>query len=244
MKCILLCAGYGTRLYPLTKDTAKPLLPVRGKPIVEFILDKVSCLDNADKVYVVTNHRFYDQFVRWQKTCNCRIPVEIIDDGSLNNKDRLGSIGDLRLVIEQKQIHDDIMVIGGDNIFSFDLDLFKDKAVNAQDSSYIGVYNLNGRMEANKYGVVSLTDTGEVSSFKEKPKIIDKSHLVSMCLYYFSREKLPLLERFVNESRDHDRFGDFIQWLVANDKVSGHEFFGDWYDIGDIDSYTEAICTF
>ncbi len=244
MKAIILCAGYGTRLYPLTRETAKPLLPIRGKPIVEFICDKLQDIEGLNHIYLVTNHRFYEQFVQWQGGYAGSISISVIDDGSLNNNDRLGSIGDLRLVIDKKQVDEDVLVLGGDNMFSFKLEDLIKFSRSVPQSPLIGVYNLNGRMKANKYGVVTLNSRNEVADFVEKPKKVNGSHMISMCMYYFPKNTLPLLETFVKESDAHDRAGDYIRWLLGKGKVYAYPYEGDWFDIGDIESYTQAICTF
>lgn len=244
MKAILLCAGYGTRLYPLTRDTAKPLLPVRGKPIVEFICDKLQGIDELDHVYVVSNSRFYKQFESWREGYSGKKALTIVDDGSLNHKDRLGSIGDLRLVIKRENIDDDTLVLGGDNMFSFGLEELLSFSRQVPGAPLIGVYNLNGRMKANKYGVVTLNEQNEVSCFVEKPKVIQDSHMISMCMYFFPKATLGLLDTFIRESDTHDRAGDYIRWLLGKGKVYGYPYEGEWYDIGDIESYTQAICTF
>jgi glucose-1-phosphate thymidylyltransferase len=67
MKCIILAAGYATRLYPLTKNKPKPLLDVAGKPILEHILEKVSKVTDINEVFIVTNDRFYPCFIEWKK---------------------------------------------------------------------------------------------------------------------------------------------------------------------------------
>ena len=244
MKTIILCAGYGTRLYPLTKNVAKPLLPIRDKPIVEFITDKVRLIDNMDGIYIVTNHRFFPQFEKWRENYSCDLPVTVIDDGSVNLKSRLGAIGDLKLVIENCHIEEDILVIGGDNMFSFSFDEFLRFFRTVPSRTLIGVYNLNEKLKANKYGMVRLTDKNEVIEFIEKPEKITGSYFVSMCLYCFPKGKLFLLKDFVNGGNSCDNFGDYIQWLITRDKVYGYRCEGEWFDIGDMDSYTEAICAF
>src|SRR5690554_1010306 len=121
MKCLILAAGYATRLYPLTEDTPKPLLEVAGKSILERLLDKISVIDKIDHVYVVTNSRFAEQFQNWVGNYQYSKPLTVIDDGTTSNENRLGAIGDIQFVIEQTGISDDLMILAGDNLFDFDL---------------------------------------------------------------------------------------------------------------------------
>src|SRR5690554_4677538 len=121
MKCLILAAGYATRLYPLTKDTPKPLLQVAGKTILERLLDKISVIEKIDHVYVVTNARFAQAFEDWVGGYQYSKPITVINDGTTSNENRLGAIGDIQYVLEQTKINDDLMVLAGDNLFDFDL---------------------------------------------------------------------------------------------------------------------------
>ena len=121
MKCLILAAGYATRLYPLTKDTPKPLLEVAGKSILERLLDKISLIEKIDHVYVVTNSRFAKAFGDWVEQYTYTKPLTVIDDGTTSNDNRLGAIGDIQFVIEQVGLADDLMILAGDNLFDFDL---------------------------------------------------------------------------------------------------------------------------
>jgi len=244
MKSIILAAGYGTRLYPLTKDRAKPLLPVRGKPIIEYIVRKIEHIEQVDEIFIVSNHRFYAQFKEWADNFVSNVPIHIIDDGSTNPNNRLGAIKDLALVIDGYNIHDDILIAGGDNIFSFSLKEFIDSAKMRSEHTYIGLFNMNGKLKAKKYGMVALDRQGKVSAFYEKPEKLNGANLVSMCLYYLPKEKANRIQQYIDQNLDLDQIGSYFQWLVENDSVYGHVFDGEWFDIGDIESYTEAVCSF
>ena len=244
MKCILLAAGYGTRLYPLTKDTAKPLLPIRGKPIIEHIVEKVQVLDNVDEIVVVSNHRFHSDFVKWAENCPCTIPIKVIDDGSTNVNDRLGAIKDLALAIEKASIHDDILIIGGDNIFDFSLEDFISHAFEKKPNTIIGAFNLNGKTTAKKFGMVALDKNHRVVQFLEKPEHVDPHHLVALCLYFLPKEKVQRLYEYLGHGHDQDAIGNFFKWLAQHDHVYGYSFNGTWLDIGDIEAYSEAVMIF
>ena len=259
MKSIILCAGYGTRLYPLTKDTPKALLPIRGKPILEYICDKITSLDNVDEVFIVVNGRFFEQFKRWLNNYPASIPIRLVNDGSRNHKDRLGAVGDLALVVKKYNINDDILVLGGDNLFDFSLSEFIKHSLNINPNPLIGIYNLKGS-RIKKYGVVKTDREGRIIDFYEKPSHLNGSSLVSLCLYYLPKEIFSSLDEYINYTQhptpknlyptpstlhpNLDSIGNYIKWLVKNHKVYGYKFSGNWFDIGDIDSYTEAVCSF
>ena len=237
MKAIIMAAGYATRLYPLTKDKPKPLLPVGGKPIIEYIIDKLKAFQDIDTIYVVTNNKFYDHFVQWQEGFDYNIPIEILNDGTLSNDDRLGAIGDMNFVINQKKINDDLIVVAGDNLFDFDLNKLK----NFADDKNIVIcgYDVNDYKLATQYGIVSVDDNGKVLSFVEKPEN-PPSTLAALGIYVFKKDKVALITKYINDGNIADAPGYFIQWAYKNDEVYSYIFNGIWYDIGDLTSYQTA----
>jgi len=244
MKAIILCAGYGTQVSPLTKDTPKPLLSVRGKPIIEYIVNKISSLEKVDEIIVVTNQKFLLKFRQWLLDFHSRIPVKIVSDGSLSNKDRFGAIRDLDFIVKKENLNDDLLVVGGDNLFNFELDVFIKSSSDRKSDASIGIYDLNGRTRANKYGIVYLDKESKVTNFDEKPSRLNGSRLVSLCLYFLPKDTLSLIGSYLSTNNDSDSIGNYIKWLAKNYNVYGFNFDGDWFDIGDIDSYTEAVCSF
>ena len=181
MKQIILAAGYATRLYPLTQNTPKPLLPVGGRPMLEHVLDSSEAIGGIDHTYVVTNDKFTGHFEDWRRTQPHRT-CTVVNDGTTSNEDRLGAIGDLHWVIEQHGIDDDLLVIAGDNLFTGDLSGFGARCRETQ-TPVLGVYDVGSLEEATKYGVVAVNDTGQISSFEEKPAQ-PQSTLIGIALYY------------------------------------------------------------
>ncbi len=236
MKVILPAAGYGTRLYPLTIDKPKALLKICEKPIIEYIIEKIRRLPEVDGVYIVSNNRFYNDFLEWQRRMN--IPgVEIINDGTNSNDDRLGTVGDILFAIKKGKISDDILVINSDNIFSFDLgDLIHKKCENV-----IGVFDVGSLGIARNMGSPVLDENLRVISFKEKDPDVN-STLCSVGIYLFRKRTLELFERYILEGNKPDRSGDFVSWLCQRTEVFGHTFGSSdfWFDIGSLESYREA----
>lgn len=243
MKALILAAGYATRLYPLTKDKPKPLLTIRKKPIIEYIINKIESLEQIDEILIVTNQKFIGQFQAWLNNSPSLKPIKLINDGSLNEKDRRGAIGDIALAIKEKNIEDDLLVVAGDNLFSSGLNNFIETAYSRYPHNFIGIYNLNGKLKPNKFGVVQINNEQEIIDFEEKPAY-PKSSLIAMCIYFFPKENLHLIERYLSQNGHADAPGHYISWLTKSNKVYGHTFSGNWHDIGDIDAYTEAVFTF
>ena len=242
MKCLLLGAGYATRLYPLTKDRPKPLLPVGGVPILQRTCERLFDLECLDRIYLVTNHRFASNYESWLQDYTAQrklpVPIKIIDDQTMTPEDRLGAIGDIDFVIRQAKVDDDLMVIAGDNLILFDL---KDLVAFAakKDSSAACLKEIGDLEKMSLYGTVEVDGEGRITNFEEKPTK-PRSTLASIGVYYFRKEHVPLFRKFLEESGGKDAPGYYIQWLHRQIPLYGHVIEGDWFDIGDLDSYNQA----
>lgn len=238
MKALILAAGYATRLFPLTLNKAKPLLMVGGKPIIEYIFDHIEDIEDLSEVYIVTNHKFYNDFVVWAKKFGFKRPVMVVDDKTLSNDDRLGAIGDINFVLEKEKINDSLLIIAGDNLFDFDIKPFVEFGKNKK-SACVGVYDLPNKSLLCKYGVLSLSGDLKVVEFQEKPAA-PKGSMISMGLYYFPKEKLGDFRQYIKEGNRPDQPGNYISWLSKKEDVYGFAFKQNWYDIGDQVSLKEA----
>jgi len=233
MKALILAAGYATRLYPLTKKYPKPLLEVKGRAIIDYIIAKLGVVGPINEIYIVTNSKFISNFRKWAKTVSSSQKITLVDDLTKNNQDRLGAIGDINFVIKKKKIQEDLLVVGGDNLFSGSLQGFLDAAGKNNAPTSLGLYRLKRKIDARRYGVVKLDQLKRVISFQEKPKH-PQSNLVAMCLYYISKNYLNLINVYMHdEKRKADATGSYIAWLKDRVDVYGYVFSGSWFDIGD-----------
>jgi glucose-1-phosphate thymidylyltransferase len=233
MKVLILAAGYATRLYPLTKKYPKPLLEIKGRPIINYIIDKISSVKEVNEIYVVTNSKFIGTFRRWAKTIKSAKKITLVDDLTKNNRDRLGSMGDIDFLITRKKIKDDLLVVGGDNLFNGSLKGFLGAAKKNIPDVSIGVYRLKQKKDASRYGVVKLDTHKKVISFQEKPRQ-PQSSLVAMCLYFIPKACLGLVKEYIRGSKNKiDAAGGYIAWLKDRADVYGYVFEGFWFDIGD-----------
>jgi len=244
------------------------LLRVKNKPILEYIIEKLEAADNASEIIIVTNSKFIAKFRQWKKKALVKAPLTLVDDRTKSNADRLGAIGDVNFVINKKRIKEDILVIGGDNLFSGSLSKFLSFAQNNKPAVTIGLYKLKDLKDASKYGVAKLDSESRVVHFEEKPKS-PASRLVAMCLYYIPSECLGLIKEYI-KNKTHpalsstppnrnggcaahrgngsvcasaakaDATGNYIDWLKDKIKTYGFVFKGSWYDIGDFKYLTEA----
>ncbi|MCX5696644.1 MAG: nucleotidyltransferase family protein [Candidatus Omnitrophica bacterium] len=244
MKALILAAGYATRLYPLTKEYPKPLLEVAGRPLIDYIVTKLQRVKEIDEILVVTNSKFVNKFRHWQENINSPKRISVVDDLTASHDNKLGAIGDIRFVIDKARLKDDLLVIGGDNLFDDGLDDFLSFVKTRTDSPVIGAFNIGDKLKAKKYGVVKLDAQNKIAVFQEKPAA-PKSTLVAMCLYYFPKKCLGLIKEYMESKSDkHDATGFYIDWLKDKVPVYAFIFRGRWYDIGAPDFYEEANRSF
>ena len=235
MKVIILAAGYATRLYPLTLYTPKPLLDVAGKPLVEHILEKVAELP-VDEIFIVTNAQFYPHFCIWKEHYSS-LPVVLVNDSTTSNDNRLGSLGDICYVCEQYGLDDDIMVLAGDNLFSFSLqEMYALFTIHRK--SVVALYDVHDSVLAQQYGIVAIDDNARIVHCEEKP-LKPRSTLASTCMYVFPREVLHHLAYFTKKFTT-DRTGDFLTWLYGRETVLGYVTEKPWFDIGTIEQLEKA----
>ena len=236
MKAILLAAGYGTRLRPLTDDRPKHLLPVGGRPMLDWILHWVRELDDVDGVHLVTNSRFAPDFARWAEPRG----VTVHDDRTTSNDDRLGAVGDLRLVIESAGLEDDELFVVGDDMLELSLpDFVAWWRAKSQPASAVPLHDVGDLGLATHYGIVA-TDTDErIVHFVEKPSD-PLSTLAATVAYLLPPEHVRLVGSYLDEGRSPDNAGGFLGWLARRERVYGHRFEGSWYDIGDRTQLLEA----
>lgn len=240
MKVLILGAGYATRLYPLTLTQPKPLLPVAGKPMIDYVMDNLAAISGIDRVYVVTNAKFAGHFQKWADDYGQRAPFAftIVNDGSTDDSNKLGAIGDLNLVLQREQVDDDLIVVAGDNLFSEKLGAFGEFC-RAKNAPVLGLYDVGSLDAAKKYGVVAVNRDGVIADFKEKPEQ-PASTLIGIALYYYPRAVLPLVAQYLAEGNNPDQPGRLVQWLFPRMPVFTWTVPGLWYDIGSKETLEEA----
>lgn len=233
MRILILAAGYGTRLYPLTINLPKPLVPVCNKPLMNFLMDKIGIIKKefpVKNVSVVSNNKFYKNFINWKKKYKAQ--VDIINDGSNTPADRLGAVKDIKFSIAGK--YDDWLILGGDNLFEDDLVEFLNFTYR-KNSPSMGLYDVKSKKIASRYGVVGINKNKQIIKLEEKPKD-PFSTLAAACIYFFPKKSLKFINMFLKEDKNPDASGKYIKWLINKTKVYGYVLKGSWTDIGHIDS--------
>ncbi len=241
MKLLILAAGYATRLYPLTRDTPKPLLPVAGKPMIEHVLDNLLPAGPMDRVYVVTNGKFAGHFSRWAeayRTTRQRVEFTVVNDGSTDDSNKLGAIGDIHFVLTHEAVDDDLIVVAGDNLFSQplgNLGVF----CRSRRAPVLGVYDVRDLELVKGYNSIEIDESGRITHFEEKPAK-PQSTLTGIALYYYPREVLPRIHEYIAEKNNPDQPGRLIQWLYPRVPVLTWRIPGLWFDIGSFAQLEEA----
>src|SRR3954471_10730267 len=241
MKIVILAAGYATRLYPLTSPRAKPLLPVAGKPMIDHVLDNLATVSGIERVYIVTNAKFADQFQKWAndyRAHKTRLDFTIVNDRSTDDTNKLGAIGDLHLVITREKIDDDIIVVAGDNLFSQKLEEFG-RFCREKKAPVLGVYDVRDIEQVKKYNSITIDSSGRITFFEEKPKK-PSSTMSGIALYYYPKSAVPLIREYIAEGNNPDQPGRLIQWLYPKMPVYAWTVPGLWFDIGSKESLEEA----
>ena len=241
MKLIILAAGYATRLYPLTLNQPKPLLSVAGKPMLEHVLDNVRTIEAIDHAYVVTNQKFTSHFQKWSEGYqrpNLNFAFTIVNDHSTDDTNKLGAIGDLHLVLTTYKLDDDIIVVGGDNLFSNDLREFGEYC-RKQNAPVTGVYDVGDLEQIKKYNAIEIDENHRITYFEEKPKE-PKSTLTGIALYYYPKPVLPLIGQYIAEGNNPDQPGRLVQWLYPRVPFYVWKVPGLWFDVGSIETLEEA----
>ena len=229
MKALILAAGYATRLRPLTDSIPKQLLPVGGRPMVDWILDRIE-ETNADEIHLVTNARFADAFERWAQDKDVRVH----NDGTNSNEDRLGAIGDIQFV----GLDDDLLVIAGDNLFDYSLADYE-SYWRERDGSCVAVIDVGDPELAKKYGIVDVDENDRIIGFVEKPPD-PPTTLCATATYFFDRGHVRMIATYLEEGNPPDQPGNYIAWLHERVSVYAYRLPGEWYDIGDRAQLLEA----
>lgn len=240
MKCLILAAGYATRLYPLTENFPKPLLKVAEKPILDWLIEDLNKTGLIDEYIVVTNHKFAPIFEEW--AAQHESPIHVIDDGTSTNETRLGAVRDIALSIHSRDIDEDLLVMAGDNLLTFSLQGFLDYAREKGTTCIMRFYQPDEN-KLRKCGVAEVDANDLILSMEEKPAN-PKSHWCCPPFYYYWKEDLKLVDQGIAEGCGTDAPGSFIAWLCARTPVHAWEMPGDRLDIGNLESYEEAQRTF
>ncbi len=238
MKCLILAAGYATRLYPLTENFPKPLLEVKGKTILDWLVDDIESSGKVNEYIIVSNHKFVDFFSEWKKNKKVSVPITIIDDGTMSNETRLGAVIDIELVINKLNINEELMVIAGDNLLDFSLCKFIDYYYTKHATCIMRYYEEN-REKLKKSAGVKVDNNDKLIEMVEKPSNPD-TNWCAPAFYIYSKEVVNMVSDAIKEGCPSDAPGSYIAYIYPKCDVYAMEIPGRRYDIGNMESYNFA----
>ena len=235
MKCLILAAGYATRLYPLTENFPKPLLEVKGKTILDWLVDDIDSSGLIDQYIIISNHKFVSHFEKW--ATGKKQNMVVLDDGTLTNETRLGAVKDIQFAIDSIKLDDDLLVIAGDNVLDFSLVRFIQYAQEKKTSCIMRYYEPDLK-RLQKSGVLVVENDGLVIGMQEKPAE-PKSTWCCPPFYFIAKSDVPMVAKGIKEGCGTDAPGSFIAWLYKKVCVYAMRMPGQRYDIGTLESYEQ-----
>ena len=238
MNCIILAAGYATRLYPLTIDNPKPLLKVKDKTILDWLVDDIENSGEIDKYIVVSNHKFAQNFEVWAQSKSISDRIIVVDDGTTTNETRLGAVADILFAQKKLDLNGDLMVIAGDNVLDFSLCRFIEYFKN-KNASCIMRYYEESYERCKKSAVLEFDADDVVTSMEEKPEI-PKTQWLAPPFYIYTKEDAKKIEIALERGCGKDAPGSFAAWLSSQTTVCAMEMPGKRYDIGTVESYEKV----
>ena len=241
MKCLILAAGYATRLYPLTENFPKPLLKVGDKTILDWLVDDIAASGVVDEFVVISNHKFAHHFEEWAATKG-DVRVTVVDDGTMSNETRLGAVMDIQFAIDKLGLDSDMLVIAGDNVLDFSLQKFLRYAADKGTSCIMRYYEPEEK-RLRKCGVVTIDDADRIVRMAEKPSE-PESNWCCPPFYYYTRNDARLVEKGIEAGCGTDAPGSYIAWLCTQAPVHAMEMPGSRYDIGNLESYAKVQETY
>ncbi len=236
MKCLILAAGYATRLYPLTENFPKPLLTVGDKTILDWLVDDIDESNLVDEYVVISNHKFAHHFEDWAKTKKQKVTV--VDDGTSSNETRLGAVKDIQFTIEKLNLDDDMLVIAGDNVLDFSLTEFVKYAKDKNTSCIMRYYEPDDK-KLLKCGVVTIDENDKILNMTEKSPT-PATHWCCPPFYYYTKADAKLVQKGIDSGCGTDAPGSYIAWLCGETTVHAMEMPGRRYDIGNLESYEKV----
>ena len=237
MKCLILAAGYATRLYPLTENFPKPLLKVGEKSILDWLVDDLVETTDIDEFVVISNHKFATHFEEWKnsKEKTRFYEITVIDDGTSTNESRLGAVKDIQLAVEKLKLTDDLLVMAGDNVLDFSLSKFVEFA-KKKGTSCVMCHEENELKKQQKTAIITVNKNDLINFYEEKPKE-PKGNLAVPPFYCYRSVDVKRIQEALDSGCGYDAPGSFAAWLSKQTPMHAYKMPGKRYDIGDINSY-------
>lgn len=230
MKALILAATHERAIDSRGVEVPRPLLDLDEEPLLTQLMRRLTKLQGLDSVVVVTNDTILPEIEAWAQTLpQGLVAVSVFGDGTHTHDQRRGAIGDLVFALEAGAIDDDLLVIGGDNWFTYNLSELTERG--RQHSPAVVVTRMLSGNRVSRFGVAQVDPSGLITAFVEKPETMQTGFKAS-CAYYFSKRDLAWLRTFAAEGNTRCSPGIFLEWLVKRAPVYAVEIDATWYDVG------------
>ncbi|MBQ7656111.1 MAG: NTP transferase domain-containing protein [Clostridia bacterium] len=240
MKCVILAAGYATRLYPLTENFPKPLLKVGDKTILDWLLEDIDSARVVDQYIVISNHKFAGHFQAWADAHT--LPITVVDDGTSTNETRLGAVCDIQFAIDRLGLDDDLLIIAGDNVLDFSLTHFLRYAREKNTSCTMRYYEADEK-RLRKSGVSVIDENERLLELEEKPAE-PKSPWCTPPFYFYKAEDARRIKEAIADGCGTDAPGSLVSWMCRHAVLHSMEMPGKRYDIGSLETYENVQKTY
>lgn len=242
MKCLILAAGYATRLYPITENFPKPLLKVKDKTIIDWLIEDLEKTKEIKEYIIVSNHKYYEHFVNWKNGKKIKDKIFVLDDGTISNETRKGAVSDIEFAIDELNINDDLLVLAGDNLLDFSLKSFIEYFNNKKETTIMR-YFTEDENRLKKSANIKIDENEQVIEMIEKPEKPISNWCVP-AFYIYKKEDLNLVKEALNNGCGKDAPGSYIVWLYKKRQVYAMEMPGKRYDIGTLETLKEVNETY
>ena len=234
MNCVILAAGFATRLYPITKSVPKPLLKVGVVTILDRLFAQLEKVD-FKHIVLVSNTKFAQQFQAW-----CPDNVELLVNPADEPHNRLGAVADLEFGLECIGTKDSALVTAADNIYPSCL---ADMVASFTGQSLVGVWRNDDKLDQQRRGNVEIVQNTVVRFVEKPPSAV--TNWAAAPLYCFSPHHLALVGQFLQEVAAHDLSvkdapGHFLAWLVQRESVDAYALPDRPIDIGTPEALAQA----
>lgn len=242
MEAIVLAAGFGERLSPVTDTTPKALLEVGGRPVIDHLLGFMTGSPEIETIHIRTNAHYYPLFKDWLRECEYMGRVELSSNGAKGPSEKLGAVGDIEDLCSRKKFRGNVLVAAADNIYDFSLDDFL-SFCNGTDGDVVVVMETSSRKALKAGGVAVVTSKDRIIDFEEK-SARPKSKLLALPFYRMSAETIPYLRKYVMDGNDRDCIGSFFSWTYRRRPLFAYRADGTRYHLTDPASYKKVCSAF
>ena len=201
-------------------------------------MEQINTISDIDEIIVISNSKFAKHFNKWAASAQSAIPMKVLDDGTADENSRLGAIGDISYVIDHEHIDDDVVIIAGDNLFTFPLAEYR-RFFDEKDADCVCVQRIEDVEARRHIGIALLDGEGRVVDMEEKPQE-PKSDCGVFATYMYKRGTVPLFKQYLDEGNNPDAPGFFASWLYKRKPVYAYVMNGKCYDIGTHEALKEA----